>query len=87
MTGQADPVPKVFQRSATHQGVGAMLEAVDQKALFDYWHDRVRLKNLPRIGAQEHVPTQVLRDACPNYDELRTVQTASRRQARQRRLN
>jgi hypothetical protein len=39
------------------QGVGAMLEAVDQKALFDYWHDRVRLKNLPRIGAQEHVPT------------------------------
>jgi chromosome segregation ATPase len=54
-----------------HRGVGAMLEAASQKALFDYWHDRVRLKNLPRIGAQEHVPTQVLRHQCTNYDELR----------------
>lgn len=48
-----------------------MFESFDQKALFDYWHDRVRLKNLSRIAAQEHVPTPVLRHECTNYDELR----------------
>lgn len=48
-----------------------MLGGADQKALFDYWHDRVRLRNLKRIGAQEHVPTQELRHECTNYDELR----------------
>ena len=45
-----------------------MLEAVDQKALVDDWHDRGRLKNLRRIGAQEPVPTQVLRHTCANDD-------------------
>ena len=48
-----------------------MLGGADQKALFDYWHDRVRLTNLKRIGAQEHVTTQELRHECTNYDELR----------------
>ena len=27
-----------------------MLGGADQKALFDYWHDRVRLTNLTRLG-------------------------------------
>ena len=50
-----------------------MLGGADQKALFDYWHDRVRLSNLNRIGAQEHVTTQELRHECTNYDELRRL--------------
>jgi hypothetical protein len=50
-----------------------MLGGADQKALFDYWHDRVRLTNLKRIGAQEHVTTQELRHECTNYDELRRL--------------
>lgn len=56
---------------AAEQEGEAMLGGADQKALFDYWHDRVRLRNLKRIGAQEHVPTQELRHECTNYDELR----------------
>jgi len=44
-----------------------------QKEIFDYWHDRVRLRNLKLIGAKEHVPCQVLRHECTNYDELRTL--------------
>ena len=51
-----------------------MLEAVYQKALVDDWHDRGRLKNLRRIGAQEPVPTQVLRHTCANDDELRHLE-------------
>jgi len=50
-----------------------MLGGADQKALFDYWHDRVRLTNLQRIGAQEHIHTQELRHECTNYDELRRL--------------
>ncbi|MCX5946494.1 MAG: hypothetical protein NTZ53_14630 [Cyanobacteria bacterium] len=50
-----------------------MLGGADQKALFDYWHDRVRLTNLQRIGAQEHIQTQELRHECTNYDELRRL--------------
>lgn len=50
-----------------------MLGGADQKALFDYWHDRVRLTNLKRLGAREHVPTQELRHECTNYDELRRL--------------
>ncbi|MBH8554274.1 hypothetical protein I8751_18260 [Nostocaceae cyanobacterium CENA357] len=42
----------------------------DSKALFDYWHDRVRLKNYELIAAPEHVPTQDLRHDCTNYDDL-----------------
>jgi chromosome segregation ATPase len=42
----------------------------DSKALFDYWHDRVRLKNYELIADPEHVPTQDLRHDCTNYDEL-----------------
>ena len=48
-----------------------MLGGADQKALFDYWHDRVRLTNLKRLGARQHVTTQELRNECTNYDELR----------------
>jgi hypothetical protein len=50
-----------------------MLGGADQKALFDYWHDRVRLTNLSRLGAREHVTTQELRHECTNYDELRRL--------------
>ena len=50
-----------------------MLGGADQKALFDYWHDRVRLTNLNRLGAREHVTTQELRHECTNYDELRRL--------------
>ncbi|MBE8967679.1 hypothetical protein IQ277_15890 [Nostocales cyanobacterium LEGE 12452] len=42
----------------------------DSKALFNYWHDRVRLKNSELIAAPEHVPTQELRHECTNYDDL-----------------
>lgn len=50
-----------------------MLGGADQKALFDYWYDRVQLRNLKRIGAQEHVTTQELRHECTNYDQLRQL--------------
>ncbi len=50
-----------------------MLGGEDQKALFDYWHDQVRLTNLNRLGAREHVTTQELRHECTNYDELRRL--------------
>ena len=50
-----------------------MLGDVGQKALFDYWHDRVRLTNLKRLGAREHVTTEELRHECTNYDELRRL--------------
>lgn len=43
----------------------------DHKALFDYWYNRVQLKNLALIGAFRHIETQELRHACTNYDELR----------------
>ncbi|MDZ8104894.1 MAG: hypothetical protein RM338_04620 [Nostoc sp. DedQUE12a] len=45
----------------------------DSKALFDYWHDRVRLKNHELIADTQHVPTQKLRHECTNYDELRSI--------------
>ena len=50
-----------------------MLGGLDQKVLFDYWHDRVRLTNLQRLAAREHVTTQELRHECTNYDELRRL--------------
>ncbi len=42
----------------------------DSKVLFDYWHDRVRLRNPDLIAAPGHVPTQTLRHECTNYDDL-----------------
>ncbi|MDZ7957106.1 MAG: hypothetical protein RMY34_04230 [Aulosira sp. DedQUE10] len=42
----------------------------NSKALFDYWHDRVRLKNSELIADPGHVKTQELRHDCTNYDEL-----------------
>lgn len=42
----------------------------DSKALFDYWHGRVYLSNSGLIAASEHVPTQILRHECTNYDDL-----------------
>jgi hypothetical protein len=48
-----------------------MFGGQDQKAEFDYWYGQVHLRNLPLIGAQNHVPTQELRHECTNYDELR----------------
>ncbi|KEF42151.1 MAG: hypothetical protein ER33_07250 [Cyanobium sp. CACIAM 14] len=51
-----------------------MLGGADQKALFDYWHDRVQLQNFDRIGAREHVTTQELRHECTNYDALRHLE-------------
>ncbi len=43
----------------------------DNKALFDYWHDRVQLKNHEKIAAAQHIPTHVLRHEHTNYDLLR----------------
>jgi hypothetical protein len=57
---------------AGQEGSG-MLGGADQKALFDDWHDRVRLTNLKRLGAREHVTTQELRHECTNDDELRQL--------------
>ncbi|WP_226889442.1 hypothetical protein [Nostoc sp. MG11] len=42
----------------------------DSKALFDYWHDRVQLKNYELIAAPGHIQTQDLRHECTNYDHL-----------------
>jgi regulator of replication initiation timing len=42
----------------------------DSKTLFDYWHDRVRLRNPETIAAPSHVQTQTLRHECTNYDDL-----------------
>lgn len=45
---------------------------IDNKALFDYWHDRVQLKKQEKIAATaQHIPTQVLRHEYTNYDLLR----------------
>lgn len=45
---------------------------VDNKALFDYWHDKVQLKNKEKIALiDRHIPTQELRHECTNYDILR----------------
>jgi chromosome segregation ATPase len=44
----------------------------DNKALFDYWHDRVQLKNHAKIAAiAQHIPVHELRHECTNYDTLR----------------
>jgi chromosome segregation ATPase len=43
---------------------------MDNKAIFDYWHDQVRLRNYDLIAAPGHVQTQELRHECTNYDEL-----------------
>jgi chromosome segregation ATPase len=43
---------------------------MDDKALFDYWHDQVRLSNHDLIAAPGHVQMQVLRHDCTNYDDL-----------------
>ena len=43
----------------------------DDKALFDYWHDRVELKNWELMASPDHVQTHILRHECTNYDELR----------------
>lgn len=48
-----------------------MLGDANQKDLFDYWHDRVQIRNLDLIASKQHVPTQVLRHECTNYDYLR----------------
>jgi chromosome segregation ATPase len=42
----------------------------DNRALFDYWHDRVQLRNLQLVASSGHVQTQNLRHDCTNYDEL-----------------
>jgi chromosome segregation ATPase len=43
---------------------------INDKALFDYWHERVRLSNPDLIAASGHIQTQVLRHDCTNYDDL-----------------
>ncbi len=43
---------------------------MDNKAIFDYWHDQVRLRNYDLIAAPGHIQTQELRHECTNYDEL-----------------
>lgn len=43
----------------------------DSKALFDYWHSKVRLKNLSLVSSPSHIETYRLRHDCTNYDTLR----------------
>lgn len=43
----------------------------DSKVLFDYWHSKVRLKNLSIVSSPGHVETHRLRHDCTNYDNLR----------------
>ncbi len=43
----------------------------DSKALFDYWHGQVRLKNLDMVASPGHIETYALRHECTNYDTLR----------------
>lgn len=43
----------------------------DSKAIFDYWHSQVRLKNLGLVSAPQHIETHRLRHDCTNYDDLR----------------
>lgn len=50
-----------------------MLGGDYQKDLFDYWHDRVQIRNLDLIASKQHVPTQKLRHECTNYDYLRRL--------------
>ena len=50
----------------------------DNKALFDYWHGRVQLRNYELIAASRHVPTFELRHECTNYDELWKDSTVQR---------
>lgn len=50
-----------------------MLGGDNQKDLFDYWHDRVQIRNLDLIASRQHVPTQKLRHECTNYDYLRRL--------------
>ncbi len=66
-------LPRITYNTSPGQAGFEMLGGADQKALFDYWHDRVLLKNHGRIGAREHVTTQELRHECTNYDELRRL--------------
>ena len=40
------------------------------KALFSYWHGRVKLRNTQLIGDPQQINTQTLRHECTNYDEL-----------------
>lgn len=37
-----------------------MLPRDNNKALFDYWYDRVQLKNRDLIAASKHIQTQEL---------------------------
>lgn len=43
----------------------------DNKALFDYWYGRVKLRNHEVIEAPGHIKTYELRHECTNYDDLR----------------
>ncbi|WP_017297784.1 hypothetical protein [Nodosilinea nodulosa] len=43
----------------------------DSKALFDYWHSKVHLKNLSIVSSPFHIETYRLRHDCTNYDSLR----------------
>lgn len=43
----------------------------DSKALFDYWHQQVQLRNHSLASNPNHVETFKLRHECTNYDELR----------------
>ena len=50
-----------------------MLGDDNQKGMFDYWHNRVQIRNLELIASKQHVPTHVLRHECTNYDDLRRL--------------
>ncbi|UIE36011.1 hypothetical protein [Leptodesmis sichuanensis] len=44
---------------------------MDDKALFDYWHQRVELRNTHLLDSPEHLKTPTLRHEYTNYDDLR----------------
>lgn len=45
---------------------------MDDRDLFDYWHDKVRFRNKRLMEAPGHVQTHELRHECTNYDDLRS---------------
>lgn len=42
----------------------------DSKAIFDYWHGKVQLRNQAQLAIAQHIPTHELRHGYTNYDTL-----------------
>ena len=57
----------IWVRNMTNENNSVVL---NNKALFDFWHKEVRLKNLKTISSDKHITTPELRHECTNYDSL-----------------